>query len=502
MPSVRHLAAPQRSTVLLAGILIVGVAAVVAVPGSPAAADRLLDGPLALLPLLFAAAFGAHRYPVQTVWAIAAFLVLNGYTFAHQGLSLRTPTQGLVLALLLAAVWGRFTRPTPPPIALPGLLLLGLYMAVSALMILLAPSLSLGFAAYREQLVPFLLLPALAIGPWTPEQLRRMVAGVLVSVIAGGLYAMLRQITGPDAAELAIARETSHRVAGVLSLYGSFVSRQDLSSWASVSGPFLVALLPVLHGRWRIASFAGVLMCAVAVLGTDVRVGLVSLVVGSGAVLGVFALTRLRTPEVGRIVGVFVVVALAGGLAYGATVSGDSAASSRFEAVLNPNSDFSFSRRQDKWADLVPDISARPIGHGLGTAGSVVRTRGRFYTPDHYSIDNAYLQLSYQQGWYVVALFVGALALLLIGLSTTLMHASPGTAAVRAGAIGSLTAWAIALGAGDYLETGGTFMAMLVVGLAVVGGGALVPGDQDGSSRRRKRSSSAAGASPSRWAAR
>lgn len=492
--------ASHRIELLLAAGLLALVIGVLAVPGAAGAWDRLAGGPVQFVPLLALVAFAAYRRPVGAVWAIAAFLVLNGYAFAHGGSSLRLPTQGLVLGLLLAAIVARLTRPAVAPVSRPGLILLGLYLVLSALMIAIAPERSIAVQAYREQLLPLMLLPAVALYPWSPGQLRRIVAGVVVSVVAGGLYAMLRLVTGPDGSELAIARETSHRVGGELALYGSFISRQDLATWASVGAPFLVALLPLLRGRWRLAALAGVAMCGVAVLESEVRVALVGVAVGCATVLVISAVTRMQRPEVGRIVAVVALVSVVGGLVYAGTVRGDSASQQRFEAVLDPGSDFSFSRRQSKWSDVIPDINREALGHGLGTAGQVNRERGRFYTPDHYSIDNAYLQLAYQQGWAVVALLGGAVVLLLLGLCTTVMRASAETAALRSGAIGAVVAWSIALAAGDYLETGGTFLAMLVAGVAVAGVRAALPG-QD-ATVRRERSSSAAGAKPSRWATR
>lgn len=438
---------------------------------SDAVADAWIDflsGPGLFLPFLLAVAFVALRRPVLIVWCCLGASAASGFMLAHVGIATESAAQPLIFGLFLAAAWARLTRGAPPPVGRAGLALLGVYLLVSSAMIISAQTLALGFASFREQMLYLLLVPAIALGPWTSDQRRRMLHGAIFVTFAAGLYAMLRYATGPDADEFAVARVTSHTVEGELVLFGSFASRQALCTWAAVIVPALVAIVPVLRPPTRAAAGVGLVCSVVAIPASETRIGLVAVGAGFFVVAALLAVTRIQRPETARALAVLLGLAALGSAAYGLTVTGDEARSGRLGAVLNPGEDFSFERRRAKWRQVVKAINERPIeGYGLGSAGITGRLRGRFVSIDEFQIDNGYLQLAYQQGWPAVVLFIAALLTLATGLTASLLRAPPGVAELRIAAIGALAAWMTLITAGGFFPTGSTMLVALFIGLAM-----------------------------------
>src|SRR3712207_5743145 len=114
------------------------------------------------------------------------------------------------------------------------------------------------------------------------------------------------------------------------------------------------------------------------------------------------------------------------------------------------------------------DIDTHPFGHGLGTAGRVQRERGRFSAVATFAIDNAYLQMAYEQGLLVMLLFVASCLVLLAGLVRRgLLTASREKAGVAIGAAGAMAAYLVLLVAGSYTEELGNLAFWIIMGLGI-----------------------------------
>lgn len=419
-------------------------------------------------PVLFGAAFIAWRWPVYTVWAVVTIPVINGTAEAYLGIRFGPLAELLAIGLALSTVWAVARGHGCRPVGAFGLLLLGAYLVVTATSILAAESLGVAVDAFRQQFLILLLVPALAFRRWTPDERRRMLRGFVVVALVAGLYAMFRYLTGPSGAEADLLRRTgAQTVNGEVGLIGSFLSRQELSGWTGVAIPALVALVPLLQARWRLAVVIAFGTCTAALLASQTRAGLAAALGGTALVIGLVGFARNAGSRAGAlIVTIAVVFALAAG-GYGLTVGGDDTRSSRIAGVFNPTEDVTFDARRAKWRETMRALDGKPVGYGLGTAGSVVRERGRFITVDTFNIDNSYLQLAYQQGFAMVALLLAAMAALLTALIRAAINGPSGEAPLRLAATGAVLAWLLVLTAGSYVERECTVLAMLLLGLAL-----------------------------------
>jgi len=88
-----------------------------------------------------------------------------------------------------------------------------------------------------------------------------------------------------------------------------------------------------------------------------------------------------------------------------------------YSAIFNPGRDPTWQQRQWNWDSVTREVPKKPLGHGLGTAGSVAAGTGyQNVNPAAVDLDNSYLEVAYQQGLLVMALLGAALVLLLIEL--------------------------------------------------------------------------------------
>jgi hypothetical protein len=136
----------------------------------------------------------------------------------------------------------------------------------------------------------------------------------------------------------------------------------------------------------------------------------------------------------------------------------------RYQNILDPTQDKSFQERLFKWDNALADIANKPFGRGMGTAG-VDQGGLRFRGLASDNVDNAYLEIAYEQGFAVMIFFGVAMIVLLAGLARRAVwipHAEPASVAI--GAAGSLGAFMVTLFAGQYLH------ALVAVGLWVIVG--------------------------------
>jgi O-antigen ligase/polysaccharide polymerase Wzy-like membrane protein len=294
------------------------------------------------------------------------------------------------------------------------------YLGLSLLEVFTAPSLDIGLRSFR--LTGWYMLSFVVIGyaGWrqaTYEKIARCM--VVVAFVVGG-YAALRWQIGPAKSEVSYAFFSGagqfNYVDGQLKTIGSFASRHQLAFWTACMIPFCVALAMTFSGRWRWLAAAATALCTVGMLSTGVRAAVLGAVAG---VLAVFVLYQLSRGFPGLHFGATVSAALAvvvlGSGVYLATGAKDS---QHYSAIFHPSNDVSYQHRVSKWSAALRDINRHPFGQGLGTAGTLQQHgQTRYLNTASYGLDNAYLQIAYEQGFTVMVLFIGSLLLLLIGLA-------------------------------------------------------------------------------------
>ena len=439
------------------------------------AALYVSEAPLVALvvPGVAVAAVLATRYRVGAV--IFTFLLAGTFGSLTAFTPLRVgPLVDFVLAgLIVGALWSslRGRRSTSVRVW-PGTVVLGGFLLICAAGILLAPTLNWGLLSFRSAAWYLLAFILVAYLPWRPGELERVARGVVVVVALVAAYAVYRWIVGPAAQEweLAISSASIYNfVEGKLRAFGSFTSGHELGAWAAAMVPFCAAYALTYRDRWgALAAVAGAL-AVVAIFGSEVRIGVMAAVVGVGLVLVLYQLARgFHGVRLAGTLALVLGVATVGIAGFTAVVGDDSARADRYENIFTPDRDAAYQARLVKWRTAVAALSDKPFGNGLGTAGRVQRKSGRFASVASVNVDNAYLKIAWEQGYFVLALYVIGLVLLLGGLVRhAVATADPRRAGLAIGAAGTLAAFMVLLFAALYDEGLTALATWIVVGLGV-----------------------------------
>jgi hypothetical protein len=258
---------------------------------------------------------------------------------------------------------------------------------------------------------------------------------------------------------------------GRIKTLGSFPTAQSLGMWTSVVTPFLVAVALTWTNRvWR--TFAGVaaILCILALFASELRTGLVALVVGLAVVVCLFPAARsipgLHLGTTGISVAVATAVVVAAFFVTG-THATDPAHS--YASVLTPRQDESVQNRLEKWGQAVVDMENHPLGYGVGTASPAQLRVGRFMLNiGLWSIDNAYLKIALEQGFVVMAFFIATLVMLALQLAGAAIRLPDRrSAGIAMGATGSLAAMALLMTVLVSLDTLQAVALWVIVGLGI-----------------------------------
>lgn len=423
---------------LFATVLSVQPVAALVVPGILAIAAVALRYPTAIVLLLFAitGAYGS----IQAFTALSTGKVADGLL------------AGLWVSVLLALVMRRRERPM---ILWPGIAFVALYVFLTAMEILTAQTPSFGLQAFRSSTWYLAAVLLLAYAGFTPGTWRRIARGMVFVAFLVGAYATFRWIVGPAPEEKALALKSIGQyndVNGKLTLFGSFSSRHALAAWTAAAVPFCTASALTFRGRWRILAAAAAALCAVGLLGTEVRIALAAVVLGTALILLLYQVARAFPGlHLGATAGaVFAVIAVGAGL-YALTTSGS--AGQRYEALLNPSQDANYQARVHKWDTVLNDVDTHPLGHGIGTGGRVQRDYGQFSNISTVDIDNGYLKVAFEQGPGVMVLYIAGGLLLLFGLARrAVLTRDPARAGIGIASAGALFAFLIMLLSSVYSE--------------------------------------------------
>lgn len=419
------------------------------------------------LPVLALAAIACARFPAAGV--TAAFLVAG----AFGSLAAFTPLSGqqvadlLLAGLWLGAIWGWvMSGRRRPAWVWPGIALLGFYLLLTAFEVLAADTLTMGFQSFRASAWYMAAALLVAYAPWSDAARARLLRGALLAIALIAGYAVMRWAVGPAGAERTQAEGVANNfLDGELRPVGSFVSTKQMAAWMAVAIPFAAGVAIAGRGRLRLIAAAALALAVLAMFAADVRAGPAAAVPGVVAVLLLYQLSQAFRGRRGPALPVAVALCIVlGGGAFALTLGGDNASQQRYGAILHPEQDSSYQARLFKWRTAIGDIERAPFGRGLGTSGDVQKRYGRFTNIGSIDVDNSYLKIAYEQGFFVMGLFAAALALLLVGLSRrAVVTLDPARAGPALAACGVLVAMAVLFGIGTYVE-----------GLQVLGGWLLV----------------------------
>jgi hypothetical protein len=412
------------------------------------------------------------RYPVPI--CVGAFFL----TAAYGSVGAFTPVPAgqvadlLLVGLWLSLIWTYLLHGRDRLVwVFPGAVAVGLYVALSAAEIVTATSISSGFYAFRDTgwyIMSFLLL---GYAVWRPDTRLKIAKGVLLSVAVIGLYACYRYLAGPAPKEYAQAShaDPTNFLNGQFRLVGSFVSAKALAAWCAITVPFAVAMGLTLSGRWRLVALVGAVTCTVALLGTEVRTGVLGLGTGVAVVILLQQAARAFTGlRLGVTITAFFAALLVAAGVFAFTSSKSSEGTSRYTVILTPTRDPAFQARLLRWRTVLADIDTHPFGQGLGSGGRIQREHGRFANISAYDIDNSYLEIAFEQGMGVMILFIAASLVLLAGLvRKAVVTQDRVKAGIAIGACGALWSYLTVLPTGSYFEGLASLAAWMLVGLGI-----------------------------------
>lgn len=413
----------------------------------------------------------------QPMASVAFVMIAAGFQFsikAQFGIPLAPVGDALLAAAWFALLWGWATGSRPAPRRLPVALgILALYLGLSLISALLQDDLGQSFYSFR--LSCWYMAAALLFALWADTHgMRTTVRRILLAtIVLVGLYAAFRWIIGPGAAEEAAVRTGGPYVLDDLDnvrLFGSMPGPTALAVWCALAGPvclaFVLAPLPVLE---RLGGLVGLVLTAAVIGPTEIRSGLVAMVLGMAVVLVAFGAAPAFRGHRALPLGLALALAIPAGVVF-VTVQlaeGGSRAE-RLKGLLDPLNDRSVQDRLVKWETVLSDVRGKPFGNGLGASGGAEARYARFTTSATYNPDSGYVKTIYDQGYAVAFIFVAALIALLVALMRQAIRAGPpGDAAIAVAAAGSLASFGLVLHAGAYQEGMANLLLWIMCGLAL-----------------------------------
>jgi hypothetical protein len=314
----------------------------------------------------------------------------------------------------------------------------------------------------------------IAFAPWSEAQLRRILQGLIGTALVVGAYCTLRSVIGSSTAEI----HAGDAVRGLLGqkpslldsrFIGSFGSPQDLGEWTSLAAVFCFSQALALKGRWRLIAAAATGFCIVALIASDIRIGLIAAVGGCAVVLLVYQLSlAFPGPRIGIVTVAAVLAVGAGAWAFGFTGTESDQKAQRYGAIFHPSTDYAFQLRQSSWSGAFDRAKDKPFGQGLGTAGIVRQTHPQPGLYGSSNLDSSYLKVALEQGFFVLAFLAVTLLLLLFGLvRRAIVTTDPARAGPAIGAAGVLVAMLIMFYIGDYIEGSSALAGWMLIGIGL-----------------------------------
>jgi len=426
---------------------------------------------LLLIPMMAVTAVFVARFPAATILTLVLFSGAFGSLQALAGIPAPKLVDPLLGGLWLAALWIWLSgRSRDRVFTSPGVVILFVYALITAGGILAAYNATAGLQSFRGATWYMGAAVLVAYAPWSDRTGGRILRGmILLTAVVGG-YAALRWAIGPAGAERDLALQAKNNVlAGELRPTGSFATSKELSAWMAIVIPFLTAMVLVRRDRWRLVALVGVGACITAMAAADVRAGPAAAGTGVAVVFILFQFAQGFRGHRGPAVAIAVAVAvLLGGGAFALTLADKADSGRRYKAIVDPASDDSYQARLFKWRSAIDDIESAPFGHGLGTAGRVQKRYGEFRNLGSIDVDNSYLKVAYEQGFFMMALLGLGFLLLLAGLARrSITTLDPARAGPAIAASGTMVAMLVTFFVGEYIEGLQVLAGWCIVGIGL-----------------------------------
>jgi len=435
----------------------------------------ILSSALVAVGIPFAIVVGVltAKYPAAATVLAAFVSAILGTVQAFIGFG-----PGPLVDVILVGIWlvlfGRIIIGRPYDFVVwPALIGCAFYAAVTVFDMVTADDLGLAWFGFRTTVWYMLALFALAYVGWPRATYRRIAIGLVGVAALVAAYATVRWVIGPAGPERALAELSGgginiHPIDKHLRTVGSFLTGHQLAFWCAFMAPFCVAVALWATGWRRMLAFGAIALCVLAMIASEARGPLPGFVIGTVLVLGIYQFSRAFPGfKAGIAIVALTTVAAVGGTVFvlGET---DPDRLDRYANILDPEDDPTFIQRQLKWEQVLPAIEERPFGHGLGTGGSGQATVGSTVELSELNIDNSYLMIAYEQGLFVMALFVAVLLALLVSLAVASARTrSREAAAFGMGACGTLISVMVSFYTGLYVEVIPIASAWLIVGLGL-----------------------------------
>lgn len=419
------------------------------------------------LPVVLLGLWIARRRPVGCTVVVFGLTGLFGTFQAY----LSTPAapvadwllSGLWIAVVIAWLNGGRKRAAW---LWPGVACLAAYVVVTGISVLLAQSVNLGVESFRASTWYMAAALLVAYAPWPGGARERIAKGALGVALAVGAYSTLRWFIGPSGKEEAVAALFfNNYLDGELRTTGPFETAKQLAAWTATVAPFCFAMALALTGRWRLVAAGATAFVCLALLAPDVRAAPAAAAPAAALVLLLYTLSPAFGTRRLAVTLVAATVAVGGAVGGFVLTLGDKAdTANRYQAILDPTSDESYQARLFKWRTAYEDMEEHPLGQGLGVAGRTQEQFGRYVNVATYTLDNSYLKIGLEQGFFVMVFYVATLLLLVAGLGIGAIRATdPVRAGLLMGSAGTLVAMSILFFVGNYIE-----------GLTALGGWVLV----------------------------
>ena len=430
------------------------------------------------VPAALVAGMIVSRFPAASMIALIAVTGTVGTLVTFTGLPpaylVDAPLAGLVAAVAWRAITGHVRPAAAVPLSLAAAIL---FIVASAGQTLASPAVQVAQQAFHNSAWHMVALPAIAFAGWSLATREAIARGFVVVAGAVAAYAVLRLLIGPAAAE----REQALLLApinvlsnGDLGLFGSTASRQQLAAFCAMAIPLAAAVALTARGPWRRTALATALLSAVALIGTQTRVGFVGALVGLAVVLLLFSAGRsfpgMRLGGA-TVAAALVLVGLAAGFAV--TEADSDGVRDRYTVLTKPGRDPSFNAHVTTWGYALERIEHRPGGYGLGSAGGVGSMEALENGADPLDIgrsalDNSYLKVGYEQGAMMMVLFA-AVVLTTLGALWRLALRDRPDAWLAIAACGAFASFAINLFLTDNIEDYTAVTAWVLAGIGLAG---------------------------------
>lgn len=423
------------------------------------------------VPLILLAGIVAARFPALML-ALAVLLTGTAGTITAFTPLAPNGLLDLVLLSLWAGVAGTyvFGRAEARVWLWPALIPLILYIALTVTAIPFAEPALLGINSFRASAWYMCLAVLVAIAPWGRATHIRIARGIVVVALAVGAYCLFRWITGPSDSETFVVRLANPGVptATALRFFGSFQGANQLAAWAATTIAFCLPLALGWRGHWRLAALVAIVPLAIVLFAADTRTGIVAVAMG---VVVSFSLYLLCPAFPGRLpLGLAALLAIAtlGIGAYSITVATSPDTAQRFESLFDPTDDQTYQIRTSRWQQAINEIEEEPLGHGLGTSGTVAIFENPTRLVGPAILDSSYLKVGIEQGVVVMVMLILALLGLLGALAYRAVHcADRQRAPLMIGACGALAATMVMGYSSHYFEGSGIALTWIIVGLGV-----------------------------------